>query len=162
MLVRGLRAGVHVPPLEAVAPNEDKPALSHAPKLVKSDRQIRWESWSAGDFVRHQRVLGPLWTELLRDGGRKRAIFEDAEVVDDLSGVEEEKRRFRCSTVGAPSSPGQDTMMSYVDAGRASGGDGSGGVLIGMAGGGFLRVREIKVEGEKKKPAGVVLAAWSS
>lgn len=160
MLVRGLREGVHVPPHEAVAPNEDVPGLSHAPKLVKKDRQVRWESWSAEEFVRYQRVLGPLWTEVVRGEERKRVILEDGEVVD---GVEGQKRGFRCSTIKeGDDSRGGETVMSFVDAGRSSGGDGSRGVVISMAGGSFLRVREMKVEGEKKKPAGAVLAAWGS
>ncbi|KAH7358914.1 methionyl-tRNA transformylase [Plectosphaerella cucumerina] len=160
MLVRGLREGVHVPPHEAVAPNEDVPGLSHAPKLVKKDRQVRWESWSAEEFVRHQRVLGPLWTEVMRGTERKRVILEDGEVVD---GVEGQQRGIRCSTIEkGEDSRGGETVMSFVDTGRSSGGDGSGGVVISMAGGSFLKVREMKVEGEKKKPAGAVLAAWGS
>jgi hypothetical protein len=77
--------------------------------------------------------------------------------------VEGQQRGIRCSTIekGEDSRVGE-TVMSFVDTGRSSGGDGSGGVVISMAGGSFLKVREMKVEGEKKKPAGAVLAAWGS
>ncbi|KAI6347838.1 hypothetical protein MCOR25_010884 [Pyricularia grisea] len=68
MLVAGLRAGLHVPPLsplsdhDAHAPN---PGF-HARKLTKQDAELRWDEllarrWSCDDVGRRHRALGPLW-----------------------------------------------------------------------------------------------------
>ncbi|KAH6840714.1 methionyl-tRNA formyltransferase-like protein [Chaetomium sp. MPI-CAGE-AT-0009] len=109
MLVRALRAGLHVPPHEpyqqqpptAPAPTttanptqhqpqpqfHPQPKLQHAPKITPQDRQILWTVHGADEVVRRAQVLGSLWTHLGRSdggsggGGEKRAILEGVSVV---------------------------------------------------------------------------------
>lgn len=107
LLVRGLREGVHVPPLAEVpipkpAPrfepersyspelsldsgrNEKREAwekspttLLHAPKITKHDRQLRPEHLP--HVLRRYRALGPLWFwSHDRNGSPKRIIIDEA------------------------------------------------------------------------------------
>ncbi|KAJ9156414.1 Formyl transferase [Pleurostoma richardsiae] len=91
MLVRGLREGVHVPPLVDVGwwkPQEGE-EMSHAPKIRKEDMEVDWAGVrgppSAEEMDRRARVLGQLWTRIAVAGGEGeepkavRVIFEGVE-----------------------------------------------------------------------------------
>ncbi|TLS24100.1 hypothetical protein PpBr36_08356 [Pyricularia pennisetigena] len=67
MLVAGLRAGLHVPPLSPLSgdAHASRPDF-HARKLTKQDAELRWDEllarrWSCDDVGRRHRALGPLW-----------------------------------------------------------------------------------------------------
>ncbi|KAI6500892.1 hypothetical protein MCOR13_005836 [Pyricularia oryzae] len=67
MLIAGLRAGLHLPPLSPLSDNAhaSQPGF-HARKLTKQDAELRWDelltgSWSCEDVGRRYRALGPLW-----------------------------------------------------------------------------------------------------
>ncbi|KAI0186777.1 methionyl-tRNA formyltransferase-like protein [Xylaria flabelliformis] len=88
MLIDGLRAGLHVPPLEDKGwkPNENElAALVHAPKITKADRRLtssllRTCERDIGMLVRRQDAIGPLWFESRdRHGWKKRVIIESLE-----------------------------------------------------------------------------------
>ena len=89
ILVGGLRAGVHVPPLEPVGwrpTAEEQTRLVHARKLTAADRQVRWtgrDAWGAEGAVVRSRALWPLWTRAIdREGTERRMNLEgDFEVV---------------------------------------------------------------------------------
>lgn len=89
ILVDGLRAGVHVPPLEPVGwrpTAEEEARLVHARKLTAADRQVRWtgrDAWGAEGTVVRSRALWPLWTRAIdREGTERRMNLEgDFEVV---------------------------------------------------------------------------------
>ncbi|TLD28771.1 hypothetical protein PspLS_03502 [Pyricularia sp. CBS 133598] len=67
MLVAGLRAGLHVPPLSPLSDNAHAAQPDfHARKLTKQDAELRWDellagSWSCDDVGRRHRAMGPLW-----------------------------------------------------------------------------------------------------
>ncbi|KAI1372003.1 Formyltransferase [Hypoxylon crocopeplum] len=97
LLVRGLRDGVHVPPLEEAEREENKGVgvgkemeLLHAPKITKRDRQVRAENMPY--LWRRFRALGPLWF-WTRDGRgvRKRVIIErmSSPALSPVSGEDE-------------------------------------------------------------------------
>lgn len=75
LLVRGLRDGVHVPPLEGLEGVAGEGPLLHAPKVTKQDRRLRREDLP--HLGRRYRALGSLWF-YSRDrwGARKRIIVE--------------------------------------------------------------------------------------
>ncbi|KAI0854903.1 formyl transferase [Xylaria cubensis] len=88
MLIDGLRAGLHVPPLEDKGwkPNEKElTALVHAPKITKADRRLtssllRTCERERGMLARRQDAIGPLWFESRdRHGRKKRVIIESLE-----------------------------------------------------------------------------------
>ncbi|XXH03472.1 hypothetical protein Hte_009877 [Hypoxylon texense] len=84
LLVRGLREGVHVPPLvevgvdgidEGEAGGKGDRELLHAPKITKHDGRIQPEHLP--HLWRRYRALGPLWFYSRdRRGARKRVIIE--------------------------------------------------------------------------------------
>jgi methionyl-tRNA formyltransferase len=181
MLVQALRDGLHVPPLTSVGWEPDAKqleSLEHAPKLTKHDRQIRWETWSAAEFLTRQRVLGPLWSLARnRDGAVKRLILEGVEdvpypprMVGHLRSLEGSKEggdevvppedMGRVAWLWKPESKSgeqgathQFEMPYFVDE------DGEG-VFVPAAAGGCLRVARVKAEGEKSKPAAGVFRGF--
>ncbi|KAI0399333.1 formyl transferase [Xylaria palmicola] len=113
MLVKGLREGLHVPPLEdrgwfargdagadALGGGEESVELTHAPKITKRDRRVTLEilracdaeTAAAGDeqgpgtLARRLAVMGPLWF-MSRDrrGGARRVIVEGLEEIPGAS-----------------------------------------------------------------------------
>ncbi|TDZ44672.1 Methionyl-tRNA formyltransferase [Colletotrichum trifolii] len=99
LLVDGLRRGVHVPPHKDVGwqpTDEELRNLSHAPKLTKDDRQLKWGKMSSDDVVLRQRVLGPVWCEATRvsDGKKLRIILENVQLLEMPVDVLMEVERF--------------------------------------------------------------------
>ncbi|KAK0727060.1 formyl transferase [Lasiosphaeria miniovina] len=95
MLVSGLRAGVHVPPVIAVVPPERRTGLIprapllHAPKITAAHRQVPWvpipsggPGPSAQDMARRAHVLGQLWTHARpsHTGLKMRMILDGVDV----------------------------------------------------------------------------------
>ncbi|KAI8949075.1 formyl transferase [Xylaria longipes] len=87
MLIEGLRAGLHVPPLEdrGWKPNaREAKSVVHAPKITKADQRLTaallrtCDRDAFGDtLARRQAAIGPLWFEARdRKGRRKRVIIE--------------------------------------------------------------------------------------
>ncbi|KAM0287210.1 hypothetical protein ACHAQH_000524 [Verticillium albo-atrum] len=170
MLVQGLRDGLHVPPLRSAGwtPSEQHlVGLRHAPKLTKQHKQILWREWAADDFIRHENVLGPLWSELQTRKGRKRVIFEGLEVASASAGgaqeTEGQTKTFFVFAPGIDGGPcGNDTSSGPVKISYFEANDGSGSVLIPTAKGGLVRLASIKVEGDKSKPAARALAVHAN
>ncbi|TDZ25715.1 Methionyl-tRNA formyltransferase [Colletotrichum orbiculare MAFF 240422] len=99
LLVDGLRRGVHVPPHKDVGwqpTDEELRNLSHAPKLTKDDRKLKWGKMSSDDVVLRQRVLGPVWCEATRvsDGKKLRLILENVQLLDMPVDILMEVERF--------------------------------------------------------------------
>lgn len=65
LLIRGLRANVHVPPLQDVGWHPDSTQhddLQHAPKITPEDKHLSWSAWTAAQILLRERVLGAgLW-----------------------------------------------------------------------------------------------------
>lgn len=47
----------------------DEGTLQLAPKISPADRRIDWQSWTAENILRRQRVIGPLWNHFCRING---------------------------------------------------------------------------------------------
>ncbi|PHH64203.1 hypothetical protein CDD80_1150 [Ophiocordyceps camponoti-rufipedis] len=79
MLVRGLRQGLHVPPHRDAGwkgVELEGQTLMHAPKVTKADSQIDWARWTTvGDFHRHLRVFGSVWTHVVSSMGQIRRLI---------------------------------------------------------------------------------------
>lgn len=174
MLVEGLRAGVHVPPRRDVGwvpSDEERRAITHAPKITKRDSEVRWDGWSPEIAARRARVLGDaLWSRAVaRDGRTKRVILHGveevplserpAEVAGYLEGGRVERKALEDRGLARfvawrRSEPGQDageedasprwTLVPYFeDAGVG------GAVIVPLAGGNCVRIRGVKLEGEQ-------------
>ncbi|TDZ31540.1 Methionyl-tRNA formyltransferase [Colletotrichum spinosum] len=92
LLIDGLRRGVHVPPHKDVGwqpTDEELRNLSHAPKLTKDDRKLKWGKMSAEDVVLRQRVVGPVWCEATRvsDGKKLRLILENVRLPEQPADI---------------------------------------------------------------------------
>jgi methionyl-tRNA formyltransferase len=178
MLVEGLRAGVHVPPRKDVGwvPSErERKAVAHAPKITKRDAEVQWDAWTPEVMVRRARVLGDaLWSRAVaRDGKTKRVILHGveglslferpAEVARYFRGGREERRAMKEEgsvrfVAWRRSDPVQDageeetrphwTPIPYFEDASAE-----GAVVVPFPGGECVRIREIKLEGEKFSPA---------
>lgn len=137
MLVQGLRKRLFVPPLDDVGwfrGSEDTANLRHAPKITSEDRHINWDSWTAEDILRRNRVIGPLWNTAAcgdASGRKKRVIwssgFQLAEAV-----------KHQYLPPGTPFAEPQG-QGSYL--------------LVGTCDGKTLKIKDAKVEGEKLSPA---------
>lgn len=186
MLIQGLRRGLHVPPLQPVRQQAQTEGeeYSHAPKLTKDDRRVRWHDWVADDFVRRWRVLGPLWGQVrlsssssAAPGGPsgnqkrtiKRLILEDvaavpfSEVETQQTPATPDSKGKRIVTWvegnGKDGAPASESQVAYFDS-RA--GDGSVLMVPPRGGDAYLRVAKIKAEGDKSKPAARVLLPLST
>ena len=174
MLVEGLRKGVHVPPREDVGwvPDEEETkAIRHAPKITKGDSEVRWGRWSAETMALRARVLGDaLWSRaLVRDGKVKRVILHGVEkvspseaspdVVRYVQGGRGERRVMKDEglvrfVAWLRSEPGQDAAKGQADAEWAAipyieDHSAEGAVVVPFAGSDCVRIRQIKLEGEK-------------
>jgi methionyl-tRNA formyltransferase len=155
MLVRGLREGVHVPPLVDVGwkpSEEERKWMAHAPKVTKADSLVRWGVWTAEIMERRARVLeAPLWSWALgRDGNRKRVILRGVEAVEGREGTmgEEGPARFVAWSGEELEVDGGKPEWKVLRYFRDSSTD-DGAVVIPVHDGGWVRVREMHVEGRK-------------
>ncbi|KAK5133977.1 hypothetical protein LTR08_007097 [Meristemomyces frigidus] len=97
MLSAGIESGLFVPPLQDATKDASQLAPSHAPKILPEARHIDWSTWSAGDIILRDRVLGRLWdtttydqcmrkvpeaSEVLVKGRSKRVTFSGPWAVD--------------------------------------------------------------------------------
>lgn len=137
MLVQGLRQRLFVPPLKEVGwipESENAANLRHAAKITSNDKHINWDSWTAEEILRRNRVIGPLWNiAACGDSSprEKRIIwssgFEPSEAV-----------RHHDLPPGTPfaESPTQGNH-----------------ILVGTCDGQTLKINDAKVEGENASPA---------
>lgn len=156
--------------------------LVHAPKITKRDAEVRWgsEGWSAEVLARRARVLGDaLWSRALaRDGRTRRAIFAGVEEVVPLSARPAEVRAFLQGDEAerdAVVDRGLVRFVAWRESAAEQGGAGGeeeeeghlrlvpyfedagagGAVVVPFAGGGCVRIRQVKLEGEQGVPASV-------
>ncbi|KAF2159779.1 hypothetical protein M409DRAFT_70824 [Zasmidium cellare ATCC 36951] len=61
MLVRGVEDGLFVDPVPVVDGKDAEGRAEHAPKILPEDRHIDWNTWTADQIMRYDRVLGRLW-----------------------------------------------------------------------------------------------------
>ncbi|KAI9785781.1 MAG: Methionyl-tRNA formyltransferase [Geoglossum umbratile] len=138
MLVQGLRDRVFVPPLTEVGwwfnsqLRSQAPEIQHAPKITPKDRCIDWSSFSAGEILRRQRVLGSLWNMATALDKRKRVIM----TLSYLSGSE-----------NVPiEEPGLPFLWSPSDLGTPY-------LVVGTKDRQLLQIVEMTVEGERNADA---------
>ncbi|KAI1483118.1 Formyltransferase [Daldinia eschscholtzii] len=81
LLVKGLRDGVHVPPLEEAREHSNALKISlgaskdllHAPKITTQDRQLRFDN--IAELSRRYRALGPLWFWARNNKGERKRVI---------------------------------------------------------------------------------------
>lgn len=199
MLVRALRDGLHVPPLEPagwVPGPEDRARLRHAPKITTADRRVDWVGGGGGGagLAARARVLGPLWGWALYrsdgDGGEeRRVILEGVEVTPREQWPEGMVRLLRAAAEardGAAENGGAEVdvdaagldlgVVTWVQQDAAGEGNGTSTstrhvdipyfpdgetIIVPAARGGCVRIRSIKVEGGKSRPAATAIGAFS-
>lgn len=155
MLIRGLRAGVHVPPQEDIgwkAAELQGRQLVHAPKVTKADGQVDWLVWTSEQFVRRIRVLGSVWTHAVSGkNGRKRVIFLDAEAVLPEGGETRQtgEGRLVCEYEGE----GKETIQREVKVVVCE----DGSCLVRICDASWVRVGKVKVDGKPEQFAAVGL-----
>ena len=65
MLLRSIREGTFVPPLERKGHlpfDMDLRAIKRAPKITPEDRHIDWNTWTAERILRTHKAVGHLWS----------------------------------------------------------------------------------------------------
>ncbi|KAK4075429.1 uncharacterized protein Triagg1_4550 [Trichoderma aggressivum f. europaeum] len=148
MLVQGLRDGLHVPPytdagwmVEQLGDEE----LVYASKVGKGESQISWSDWTPTHFERFINIFDTVWTQARNSKGKfKRVLFLDAESVPkhDVTGRDEEVL-FRVEA----GKEGKDTQRAVrVDDERDA-------FYVQAAHGGWVRVKNVKVDGKTTQTA---------
>lgn len=170
MLLNAVRNKVFVPPVQKIqtlTPNHINTPPRHAPKITTADRRVNIVSSSTDELIRRNRVLRRLWTVLrLSLDVDKRLIFEDMTSVPRPKVINDAKYRASQRTAGAttlgtePDSPESQIYQAYfVDENGAMKvfiyvRDENDAIIIPQLNArAAVRVEEITVEGEKKKPA---------
>ncbi|KAH8821018.1 methionyl-tRNA formyltransferase family protein [Xylogone sp. PMI_703] len=160
LLVQGIRDKVYVPPLLEVGwhkqtdPDEE---FRHAPKITPRDRNIDLSSWTSVEIERRNRVLGRLWTRGLSDDRTdsdkliiKRFVLEDLEITSlpkemsngaTLSG--EGRNKFKV-LIGD-----EEVTLPYIEDANS--------IIVPTCDGMGLRIKEITIEGEARKPASIAI-----
>jgi methionyl-tRNA formyltransferase len=159
MLIRGLRDGVHVPPLLDVgwkAAELEGKQLVHAPKVTKADGRIHWSIWTADQFATRVRVLGSVWTLVVNEKSiRRRILFLDAEpVADGLVSGHVEHAQLVCEdeTVAGKAAERHHVKVVFCE---------DGSCLVDVCHGSWVRVGRVKVEGKPEQIAAVALKSWA-
>jgi methionyl-tRNA formyltransferase len=164
MLVETLQKGLHVPPHQPQAQNEDgakEQQLRHAPKITSVDRQVDWTAPDgARQAVLQERVLGPVWTHVRLPSGGDSSKEKRGTMRVILEGLEEaapapsaEAPQWRGGLNRSQGEAGDEGGREvFVGKFYAEPGDG-GAVVIQMEDGSRLRVWRIKVAGSFWKPA---------
>lgn len=180
ILIHGIRNRLFIPDpnrphIASLSTGTGRP-LRHAPKITTEDRHIDWTKWRMEDILRRDRVLGRLWTFCQPKGKPKTRI-----VLEGLENVTQNAPDFwwsgRLNTLvgGTYFQPTGNTNSPYdhIDLGKFSllpvisaaeerlsipcveHGD---AIVMLHRSAGSLLVREITVEGGKKKSAAKALA----
>jgi methionyl-tRNA formyltransferase len=150
MLINGIRNRVFVPPLKEVKSQFNGSVardLTHAAKITPEDRHIKWREWSWTDINRRQRVLSPLWSKAFipaqkpsaedpKNSQWKRIIFDKIEEVSQDTVPESQWLSLLPGVPFIPSSPTQTKVHDKA-------------MYVYTADGKLLRLKKLKVEGEK-------------
>ncbi|KAL3424330.1 formyl transferase [Phlyctema vagabunda] len=164
LLARGIRDRLfESPPVEIdPPPMPDTIKNLHAPKIVPSDKCIDW-TWSAESFARRYLALGSLWSMVpypLRKP--KRWIFDTVEAIqisDIASQLQRHTNDDRSSSPDASvlwrASPGGNEGM-LVPSCKLS----DSSIVFQTGSNEGVRVAGITVEGEKNRPAAIVLGEY--
>ena len=180
ILVQGIQNRLFIPdpnrPHIASLSSETGRPLRHAPKITTEDRHIDWTKWIMEDILRCDRVLGRLWTFCQPEGKPKtRIVLEGLENVTSkaLDFWWSGKLNTRVGTAYFQPTTNMDSPYDHKDLGKfyllpvvsadkkhfsipcVEHGD---AIVILHRSGGSLLVREITVEGGKKKSAAKALA----
>lgn len=150
ILVEGLRDRVFIPPLVDIGKHDINP--TPAPKITKEDTRIKAHQWGQPyDIFAHHRALGRLWALLQSDDGSvRRVILEDMEIVP-LSEIPADAYIWK--PVPQESDPSGQIHKSTWE---ARGSKKEDAIYLRYGGVVALRVKQVTIEGEKKKAATVL------
>ncbi|KAG5297489.1 mitochondrial formyl-methionyl-tRNA transformylase [Histoplasma ohiense] len=151
MLVAGIRNRIFAPPLKSVGwrKPDNEGALRHAGKIQPEDRHINWRSWTAQEIFRRQRVLGPLWNNVVIGTGSsvsgnseqtKRIIFTKMALVESIPHVLDSVKI------------GPGVVFTLSDA-QTSASELDQPLYVTTCDRKTLRIDEIKVQGQHSAPA---------
>ncbi|KAL7958735.1 formyl transferase [Trichoderma compactum] len=152
LLVQGLRDGLHVPPYTDagwMAEQLKDEQLVHAPKVGKGESQISWSEWTPSHFERFVNIFNTVWTRARNNKDKfKRVLFLDAESVPehDVTG-RDEGVLFRVEA----GNDGKDIQRAVrIDDERDA-------FYVQTAHGGWVRVKNVKVDGKTTQTARIGL-----
>lgn len=157
------------------AVNNSRP-LRHAPKITTEDRHIAWNTMTAEEILRRDRVLGRLWSFCEPEGKQKtRIVFGKIENIRDTRPHFSWPWNLSHTAVGMPpgnvkdrfdsenlskafllpltSSDDRRYLVPVLEDGNA--------IILRAANNGAVLIKEITVEGEKKKNAAKALSGWT-
>jgi methionyl-tRNA formyltransferase len=152
--------------------------LRHAPKITTEDRYIDWKK-STEDILRRDRVLGRLWTfcqpkgrpktrivlEGLEDMTRKAPDFWWFEMLNELASTAYSKTTGNMNNPYDHKDLGKFILLPVLSVGNQRFSipfvEQGGAMVMRHPNGDVLLVKEITIEGGKKKSAAKALAEWS-
>jgi methionyl-tRNA formyltransferase len=177
ILVEGIRDQLYAPPLvdicQSISANLPS-KLSYAPKISKKDHQLEWQKPDAFNSIpRKHRALGRMWSNIyIDDKATKRLIFEDfqqvtrQDILSNLVTLDLHDQGTKLRHLTNPSSQIINPLLQplYFILEQQSDGSKSplhfaidGDTVLFLLTDGILRVKEITVEGQTKKPAARVM-----
>lgn len=175
LLIQGIRDRLYVPPVSAIESASGQ-AAKHAGKITSSDREIDLTGGVSVQIVQQYRALGRLWMELCTDNGTIRATLEGLDVTtmplhpqhpdspaerDVFKFLPDPWREhfirdgeFVAHSVRSTTGTGIQGL-TYVHDGDA--------IVIRSREGRGIRVRNITLSGQPKRPARIVMAnLWAA
>ena len=144
MLVRGIKNSIFVPPYELKGWERDglKGLRRPAPKITPEDSHLDWQTWTAEEILRKQRIIGPLWNILKPPsvtGSRERRVIWSS----GFSKVFPGPVSVHGDALGAPY-PAVSTTQAEI-------------AHINTCDGHVLQVARVKLDGEREKSSAAIL-----
>lgn len=129
-------------------------SLRPAPKITSDDRFLDWSLMPASEIALRDRVLGRLWFYITAADGesnglRKRAVIHSVEEIHALP----EDYHPRNVFLPAPASIGEPLRGVVFWRSESE----PGAVVTLVKGGGMVLIREMTIDGERRRPAWQVL-----
>lgn len=163
LLVNGLRDAVFLPDhkfSQIQTLENEAPPLRHAPKITDADRELKLDEANVSEMIRQERVLGKVWVRARLYTGETRRL-----VLSGLSSIEDSKAKSMIASIVSKSGQSNNKFLGIFPA-RASAytvltvsAQDDTRLIIATANS-FLAVEHITVEGDKKKPAKLVMESY--
>jgi hypothetical protein len=185
ILVQGIRNHLFIldpnrPQSTSLSLETDQP-LRHAPKITTEDRHVDWTKWTAQDILRRDRILGRLWSFFQPQGKPMTRIILESFTDITATAPEfwwfEKLNKLAETAYSLPQPPGTEdsphddrdvakfSLLPIMSVGHQLFSmpcvKHEDGIALRLPNRDFVLVREITIDGEKKKAAARVLDEWS-